>query len=263
MDADTSCLRRLEARLGCDPDEIAEEIIRSHLDDARELGENAVEELAAHAAHLGMGPNMMSAADIRESAQRLGFDAKPDDAVRLDIGNQEWMETEAWRIGEEAAQVLRTQEKLGADPICNSRLADLAGTTTESIEDVSACSDTLSFIIDSDHGRSRVVFRSSRETGRRFDLARLTGDRLFGAAEHLLPATQAYSYRQKAQRAFAAELLSPYHAVDAMLQNDVSEQNQMSIATHFRVSPMTIQTQLWNKRRIPRENAPDVVCGIY
>ena len=99
------------------------------------------------------------------------------------------------------------------------------------------------------------MFRSPRHTSRRFDLARLIGDRLFSESdltigEPLTPATRSYSYRQKAQRAFAAELLSPWETVKAMLNNDYSQENQEQIADHFAVSQMTINTLVANHEGI-------------
>ena len=126
------------------------------------------------------------------------------------------------------------------------------------IEDGSECSDQLSFVIAGDGRRSRLALRPKWHTGRRFDVARLIGDRLLDGTERLSPATQAYSYRQKAQRAFAAELLSPYEAVDDMLGVDTSEEGQTEAAEHFQVSPMAIRTQLANKGRVAREHAPDL-----
>ena len=76
--------------------------------------------------------------------------------------------------------------------------------------------------------------------------------------ENLFPATRSYSYRQKMQRAFAAELLSPFAAVDEMAASDYSEEKQNEIATYFKVSPMTIQAQLVNNGRLRLEDAPDI-----
>lgn len=83
----------------------------------------------------------------------------------------------------------------------------------------------------------------------------MIGDRLFDGAEPLSPATQAYSYRQKVQRAFAVELLSPYEAVDDMLGTDTSEERETEIADHFQVSPLAIWTMLANKGRISPQSA--------
>ena len=268
-DPDSARFRRLEARLGFEPDEIDERTISSYLDDAKELGDNAVEELAAHAAHLDRGANMASAAALRQISIDRGFDANAaaavrlNDAVRLNFENREWTESPAWQTGEDAARALRRQENLGTDPVCNARLADLAGTTMSAIENNSVRSDELSFAIAGDGSRSRLALRPKWETGRRFDLARLIGDRLVDGAEPLLPATRAHSYRQKAQRAFAAELLSPYDAVDDMLDIDISEERQTEVAEHFQISPLAIRTLLMNKGRISRDNAPFVSDRLY
>ena len=262
-DPDIARFRRLEARLGFDPDETNEQRIRSHLDDATELGDNAVEELAAHSAHLDLGTDMASASELRQISIHHGFDANEDDAVRLNLSKQEWTEVPAWQIGEGAARAVRVQEKLGGEPISNNRLAELAGTTISAIEHGSACSDQLSFSIAEDGPHSRLALRPKWQTGRRFDLARLIGDRLFDGTEPLSPATQAYSYRQKAQRAFAAELLSPYDAVADMLGADTSEERQAEAAEHFEVSPLAIWTMLANKGRISPQSASFVPSHLY
>ena len=78
---------------------------------------------------------------------------------------------------------------------------------------------------------------------------RLLGDRLLGHVEPLSPATRAYTYRQKAQRAFAAELLCPYEAVCDFLGNDRSEERCHDAASHFNVSSLTVSTVLLNNER--------------
>jgi hypothetical protein len=70
----------------------------------------------------------------------------------------------------------------------------------------------------------------------------------------LMSATRAYTYRQKMQRSFAAELLSPFEAVEEMLAGDYSAENQQDAAQHFQVSDLTIRTLLVNHGRLEREN---------
>jgi Zn-dependent peptidase ImmA (M78 family) len=65
---------------------------------------------------------------------------------------------------------------------------------------------------------------------------------------------RACTYRQKMQRSFAAELLSPYAAEDEMLNNDYSVENQKDVAEHFKVSELTIRTPLVNHGRLGRED---------
>ena len=257
--------RRLEALLGRDPDETDAKEIERHLADAANLGEDALEEVAAGAAPRVRGPiYMLSAERIEEIAKRQGFDAKPADAVRLDSGTKlpVWDEIEAWRVGEAVAGAVRHREQLGAEPIDNARLAGLAGTTARAISEHTRRSDELAFALDRNGEGTRMALRSKWETGRRFELARLIGDRLFGGARRLFPATQAYSYRQKAQRAFAAELLSPFEAVNEMLGDDDSDEKQTDVAQHYQVSPMTIRTLLVNKRRIALHDAPEIFDRI-
>ena len=261
-DPAVSCFRRLEALLGRDPDEANAKEVERHLADAAALGEDALEEVAAGAEPRAQGPiNMLSAERIEEIAERQGFDAKPADAVRLDSGGSLpiWGEVEAWRVGEAVAGAVRRQEKLDMGPIDNARLAELAGTTPRAISERARRSDELAFALDHSGEGTRITFRSKWETGRRFELARLIGDRLFGGSRRLFPATQAYSYRQKAQRTFAAELLSPFDEVNDMLGSDASDEKQTDVAQHYQVSPMAIRTLLVNKGRIPLQDAPELL----
>lgn len=261
--------RRLEAQLGLDPDEIDADEIHRRLADAAALGEEALGEVAADTASRGAGPErMMSAADFIAAAERSGFDADWRDAAApggtADLPRPG--EAPAWRVGKDMARCVRDRAGLAnGGPVSNARLAELAGTTADAIARNRRCAAGMAFALRRRGAGGRLALRSKWATGRRFELARLVGDRLFasstgGSAENLFPATRAYSYRQKAQRAFAAELLSPFDAVDDMLRgDDYSEDSQRRAARHFDVSEMTIQAALVNHRRLARDEAPDVM----
>ena len=254
-DPELARFRRIEALLGFDPDEIEDTHIESWLKDAVLLGESALDELAT-----GAATGMMSAEQIVDATTAAGFDMNASDALRLNypLGMQ-WGQTEAWRIGVAAANAVRQQVGIPDQPISDFRLADLAG-TSDSIITSDQHTDNLSWTFHPMQGSSRIALRQRRKTGRRFDLARLIGDRLFAESaftptEPLAPATRSYSYRQKAQRAFAAELLSPWEAVRAILNDDYSPENQEHVAEHFEVSPLTIRTLLANNEGI-RDDDP-------
>ena len=247
QDADTTRLRRLEARLGKDPDEIAPERLRSAIEAVRDLGPDVVDELAAHAGARG-DTTVISTKALSDTAEEVGSDANPQDAVELHANHDSlpvFGEVRAWRLGISAARALRRQQALDGQPIDNKRLSSLAGTRAAFLSERHAQASHLSFMLTAG-GRSRVALRSNWETGRRFDLARLLGDRLLGQDEPLLPATSAYTYRQKAQRAFAAELLCPYEALCEFLGQDRSEERCEDAATHFNVSPWAINSLLLN-----------------
>jgi len=244
--------RRLEALLGRDPDEVEDDAVDRLVADVASLGEQAVEELAADQ---GRGGESLTAEALEHLAVSRGSDASPQDAARLaphtrlPIGP----EVPAWRLGAEAAKALRTQEGLGEAAIVNTRLAALAGTDA-GVLTRRAANQAVSFMLDRDRSHSRVVLRSRWPTGRRFELARLLADRIVTPPPgRLHAATRAYTYRQKMQRSFAAELLSPFEAVDQMLAGDYSGEAQQDVAEHFQVSERTILTLLVNHRRLERE----------
>ena len=109
--------------------------------------------------------------------------------------------------------------------------------------------------------RGQMALRSKWVTGRRFDLARLLAERLLSpdGMEPLRAVTRSYTYRHKAQRAFAAEFLAPIEAVDAFLGGDYSEDRQSEAAEHFQVSAYTIRSLLVNNNRLGRQGALDAL----
>ena len=251
-DAEMARFRRFEALLGYDPDVLDAEAVESRLADANALGANALDEIATGAASGGAGlGGMPSAQQIAAITERAGFDINPDDGVRVDFPElRQWGGRAAWRVGVNAANTIREQENLGDAPLADDVLAGLAG-TTEGVITGDKRSDGFSWVFRPDGKLAQVALRSKWHTGRRFELARLLGDRVFadrlpGNPEPLSPATRSYSYRQKAQRAFAAELLSPWSAVKEMLGNDYSEENREQVAEYYSVSPIAISSLVWS-----------------
>ena len=250
--AETYPFRRIEAMLGYDPDEGSQSRIQEQLADTASLGEDAVAELAADAGQRNEAP--VRSGEVSEWARIYGFDMCVEDAAQLDdSGNiPPWGQEKAWHVGYALAQALRAKGNLDDKPVDNVVLCELAGTTRSVIQRKSRTTERISFALDEDSGRSRIALRSKRGTMRRFDLTRLMADRLFrkSTSESLLPATRSNTYRQKAQRAFAAEFLAPIRAVEEFLNGDVSEEAQNDAAEYFNVSPITIHWQIVNKPRI-------------
>jgi hypothetical protein len=256
--AETARFRRMEALLGFDPDVMDDGTIDGWLRDAQYLGENAMEELATAAAN-----RMLTAGQIADSTKLHGSAMSTNDAFRLnDSVPVLWGHTEAWRVGITVAQCVRQQAALADKPIIDSRLAELAGVSCRPLTEARH-NNSHSWIFHEGGGSSRVVLRNSVwKSSRRFDLARLIGDRLFSdsgliPAESLSPATRSYSYRQKAQRAFAAGLLSPWDAVQNALRGDHSVEKQEQVARYFGVSPVTVNSQIRNNKGYDTENWPD------
>lgn len=248
--------RRLEALLGSEPDEANAEIVNQLLRDASVLSNSAIDEVAAD--H-GQSGQVLTADRLNIIASEKGFDASPRNVIRLPAGSftPNRAQVPAWRVGADAARFLREQERLGSEPISDRKLAEMAAVPAEIITNHKS-DPSMSFAIDTSLTAGKVVLRSKWDTGRRFELARLIGDRIANASQSkLFPATRSYTYRQKLQRSFAAELLSPFDAVEDLLGGDYSPEKLQEAAAHFNVSELTIRTLLVNHGRIEREDLED------
>jgi hypothetical protein len=245
--------RKLEALLGYEVDKASEELIERLVGDSTQLGESGVEELAA-ARTKDVQP--ATSAEIVAMSQECGFDAKPNEAVRLRPAVSRSLPpgVPAWKRGVAAANILREQERLAGGKISNQRLCQLAGVANAAISEDSR-SGLLSFAFDQGPASGRIVMRSKYESGRRFDLARLLGDRIAAdAVGALRPATRTYTYRQKLQRAFAGEFLCPFERLSEVLDGDFSEEAIEDAASDFGVSEWVVRTLLVNHGLIEREN---------
>jgi len=242
--------RKMEALLGFDPDEAPGDAVERLLADTGALGSSASSELAAESAGSGV---VLHAAQLDAIVEQQGFEASRRDAFRL--ANRPVAargQVPAWWIGRQAAREARAELGLGEKPIADRQLTKLLAVDPGVLADRRTA--PISFALD-EGDRRNVVLRSKWKTGRRFELARLLGDQIAGAYDgRLWPITRAFTYRQKMQRSFAAEFLSPFDAVDAMLDGDYSDEQQSEVAEHYKVSPLTIRTLLVNHRKIGRDD---------
>jgi hypothetical protein len=252
--------RKVEALIGCDPDDGNEEEINRLISDSESLGKSCIEEMAAE---FPLGKRLLTAENLRAVAEQDGYSGTTN-VIHLDRSALPVRRGElpAWRIGADAAKALREQERLGEGPITNSILSELVGVQETAITDRKSGPD-ISFALETSADNCKFVLRSKWATGRRFDLARIAGDRLLFSSPsgHLYPATRSYTFRQKAQRSFAAELLSPFDQVYAMLDGDYSDENQREVAEHFNVSELTIRTMMVNHKKIEREDISDFLSA--
>lgn len=250
QDSARSAQRKFEALLGEDPGELDEVQLEHFIANIAATGQEALEEIAANRIP---GKAIPDIAYLLELGRTSGTIANPLDRISLYARVPHDLDA-PWRVGTRAAQHLRAQESIAPDqPITNNQLAQMYGAPREVFAPMDRSTD-LSFDLSESDQRHRVVLRrTGRETSRRFALARLLGDALtYTTSDLMRPATHSDTYRQKVQRAFAAELLSPFEAVDHMLDGDYSPENQQDIADHFQVSDRTILTLLVNHQRLER-----------
>lgn len=252
QDREISLYRRFEAYMGFDPDEADPSLIERLIEDGTAVGLDALSEVAAD--------DRQSALGVRETAQEYGFDTRPGDGVQRDsaLPTVDRGQVPAWKVGVAVARQLRGQEQLGDDSITNTRLAELCGIRKQDLTRRDSTGNIeFTFALDDEDSRtSRVVLRSGGELGRRFAVARLLADRILDEKGELLhPATRAYTYRQKMQRAFAGEFLCPVDSLLGFLSDDFSDEKQQDAAEYFNVSSRTVQTLLVNNGYLDREDS--------
>ena len=251
-DEELSKYRRLEAMLGHDPDDGDEQIVSRLIADIENMTESAIHELAA----LGASNKRIPSIDeLRALAKKSGFSSNLADTV-TPLGESELPQYgagPAWERGVAAARALRERERLGSDePLDDRRLAEMAGVSVQALQHLERASE-FAYAIAMEGDERRIVQRSKWSTGRRFDIARLIGDRVAIQGElPLRTATWMSTYRQQLQKAFAAELLAPIEAVDAFLAGQYDEERQQEAADQFMVSPMLINSLLKNNNKIER-----------
>ena len=250
-DREVGLARKMEALLGFDPDEAPDGAVDLLIADTMAIGPSAAAELAAEGGGSG---RIIHAGDLFALADAEGFQVSANDRFVL----REWQpfaraQTPAWFVGQQAARSVREQLRRRDQPIRDRQLTELLAVEPSVLSGRRTA--PMSFSIARADRNAVIVLRSRWKTGRRFELARILGDQLVGADDSLLsPVTSSYTYRQKLQRAFAAELLAPFEAVDDLLAGDYSDEQQQDVAEHFQVSPLTIRTLLVNHRRIERDD---------
>lgn len=270
-DPDTHKFRRLQAMMGQEPDEDAgEAAVEGLINAAARLGEKAVEEVAAGQSGVRSRHRPpMTVEEYEAVSARDGIDANARNGAAADNAAPGVDHNiPAWRAGADAARALRRDIGNTGGLLENRMLADLAGAPDNVIEDEQCSRGAASFYLSGGDGSDggRLVLRQHYPESRRFDLARIIGDRLCYNGDNLLPATKARTYRQKLQRAFAGELLCPFEVIDDRLAGDCDDDEQQEeAAREFKVSPFVIRTQLMNYGRIERGSAgrDDPDTGVH
>jgi hypothetical protein len=250
-ESDLSRWRQLEALLGYEPGDAPEDAVKSIIEGGAAVGSDGFAELAAARKD---GENVPSLLHLHSIAATQGSSAKPADVVRLSGGFGPANNVPAWRRGAAAAKALRKQESLGDGRLSSLKLASLAGVESRIILQPGP-GPSFSFALDDNAVSGHVVLRKTDwQTNRRFELARLLGDRIFSQKEFLLPATRAQTYRQKWQRAFAAELLCPAESLIDMVDGDVSPESIESAAEQFEVAELVVKSLLADHKLLDHES---------
>jgi len=254
-DPDTCQRRKFEAMAGYDPDQAPDALLMQLLEDPADLGQGALEEVAAEAQHetlavlapivrLARPGSAPLKGGVRGSLPNL--DGKPSSRR----GERPWQQ--ATRL----ARAARTAWGLGDKPVDNATLGDLLGVDASIFSEHTQSAATLPLALRTKaSSKVDLYFNSAWPTSRRFSTGRMIGDHLgFSAPGRLIPATDAKTSRQQFQRAFAQEFLCPIDALRNKIQTDQPKDEDIAeAAAYFDVSPLMVRTTLVNNGELDRD----------
>ena len=252
--------RRIEARLGCDPDQGPDEAIEALGALANHFGLEVVEE--AIAARPGGDASQVlerAVSMVRAAGQRCDFSALLSAVSPMLRTPSE----PPWMAAELAAQRVRAAAGIQRGPLHNKRLAELLGTTTEVFQQT-ASHERLAYGLrlgeQGPTGLQSITLRAKWQEGRRFELCRALGDTLWATDDILGPLAPTSTVRQKFQRAFAQSLLCPFDELQEELDTDCPDDDDIAAAArHFHVAERVVQTVLVNKQIVERGRFTDLL----
>lgn len=250
-DPQMSAWRKLEALMGCDPDD-ADDVLMDALGElSRTYGVGSIEELAAHGErHTPLVvEQLLSRATGTEKATIYKW---PTLKAQLPERNDQ----RPWHQAREAASIAREAWGLDAtEPITNEALSDLLSVRLAYIENGDSYALPGVGVRLDDAGGFEPVLSKRHASARRFELARLAGDSLLAdPTDKLWPATNSKTVRQKFQRAFAQELLCPYDALVSFFGGvEMEDEAIEEAAQKYCVSPLLVKTTLVNHGHLDRE----------
>jgi hypothetical protein len=250
-DPELAAWRRLEARLGYDPDEAPDHLIKALSEMENKLGEHAVEEAAVAA------PGERAQRALEEAVE--ASNASPL-VVNLEVVNNVDVRSlpdllSPWQIGEFAAHKVRDVIGMQEGPILGHAFADVLHIRWEDLRAAPATAQKLEFAARLKHDRtSRLALQRKTAVDRRFELSRMIGDSIWNSEENFGVVSRAKTERQKFQRAFAQCLLCPFSELRKRIDlSGPTDEQIVSAARYFHVRPSVVLTLLVNKGVLPRE----------
>ncbi|MGY0561690.1 ImmA/IrrE family metallo-endopeptidase [Luteimonas sp. A277] len=242
-DPEAARRRKLEAKLGFDPEECPEDALNAALQWESRVGDVALSELAPAIAASGADPDL---AVIGELANADGIVGAPE----FSFGSIDHLDHGApWERAVHDARALRQQIGNINGPILNGALTGLMGLSSDAVADFAPRGRSpVAVAMPLNDRQLKFVPRRRSPAGKRFELARFLGEHLRSSicGERWLVSTDLGTSSQKYQRAFAAEFLCPIDALASFLNGDFSSYAIEEAAEKFDVSEQTVTSLLRN-----------------
>lgn len=244
MDPNAVRRRKLEAKLGFDPEECPEEALSAALQWERQIGGLALSELAPAFAASGATPDLAVIGELSNAPGIVGTPSiSPSSIGHLDHGAP-------WERAVHDARALRHKLHNICDSMTNDSLHELLGLSSKAVANLARPMgrSPVAVAIPTKDNQLKFVPRKRTSTGQRFELARFLGEYLSPPTDEKrwLASTDLMTSRQKYQRAFAAEFLCPIDGLKSFLNGDFSSYAIEEAANLFEVSEQTVTSLLRN-----------------
>ncbi len=243
-------LRRIEARMGYEPEECPKNLITQALNLENKMGEEALFEL------IPIYGKKQKLSDINHFVNSKGVIGKP----QLKIDDSSNLQSPPWQRAVYSAGALRKSLDNTRNKVSNQTLCDLLGIKLSDVDNfVCGQRSFIALAVPKSDKQYKYIPRKKHPLAKRFELARFIGDLIWVGTEtgQWLTSTDLSTSRQKYQRAFAAEFLCPVKALQEFLCDDCSESAIEDATEHFGVSETTIKTVLVNNHIIPFSSVSD------
>ena len=241
--------RRIEARLGFDPDEAPEALVDRFRDLGSLAGQDGGEEIATACGGRSTPGALLE--EVIEAGRSGGVRGRFASLPRLHVDAQ----LPPWSRGRSLAELARKALSLGNTPISDDAISDLLGISSRHLRvDQPASRLPVGLAIREEGEQFSLVLRKRHPEARRFEAARFLAEGLLAPhSERWLPETDANTARQKVQRSFAAEFLAPIAVLRERLQGDFREEAIEDAAASFGVSPLLVRSHLANNGLVSPE----------
>ena len=235
-----SAARKIEARLGYDPDEAPVSLLERLLNLATEVGTDAADEIAPVCA--GNDP-------IKALQQVINLASEPGIHGQISVPECTPVPNGTvppWQRARQLATFVRNSSGLGSGPVDDKTLADFLRIPPDHLNEKPAFSASLGLAVRAGNsGQLKLHFHKRNRPARRFEAARFIADYLTAQrSDRWLPITDAATARQKIQRAFAAEFLCPIDSLRSYLGEEFPPEAFEEAAEHFGISEMAVKSHL-------------------
>ena len=167
-----------------------------------------------------------------------------------------------WELGRHLAHQLRRQAGI-TGKIDNKMLRDMLGLSEKNFNSIQAETEAPFSFGTKNAGSYTFNFLKERIESRRFQAARFIGDyctsQFRQQDDKWLILSDSSTFRQKAQRAFGAELLMPVDLITEYTGGNYTQANVRKVAAEFEVSPVLAATQLASHKLISHDEAEQYI----